>query len=271
MEYDSREQHLPPEERIRKLEQELSEANGREIVYKEKIDSLEKKLKEAQEESERDPLTGLYNRRFFNKSLDKMIVGADESPVLDERRANINNQEVGLIVVDADQFKHINDTYGHAAGDEVLKSVSRALDTLNKREATDIVARTGGDEFVVLLPGMSEEMAAERARNLWSIIREFKVRAGDDLIPITISLGVGSLKLTGVKDALFAEEIRLKGSDLPPDEIHEKLEEMKKELFAEFLGQVDEAMYAVKKEKGSDQIARVSEVKNKEKLPDEAA
>ena len=52
MEYDS-EQHLPPEERIRKLEQELSEANGREIVYKEKIDSLEKKLKEAQEESER--------------------------------------------------------------------------------------------------------------------------------------------------------------------------------------------------------------------------
>ncbi len=145
------------------------------------------------------------------------------------------------------------------------------MDTLNKREATDIVARTGGDEFVILLPGMSEEMAAERASNLWSIIREFKVRAGEDLIPITISLGVGSLKLTGVKDALYAEEIRLKGSDLPPNEINAKLEEKKKEIFAEFLDQVDEAMYAVKKEKGSDQIARVSEIQNKEMPPDEAA
>lgn len=254
---EGREQSINPESRITELEARVRE--------------LEERNRELEELSYRDPLTGLYNRRFFDESLNKMVVGGDESPVLDDRRTNIDNREVGVIVVDADQFKHINDTYGHAAGDEVLKSVSRALDTLNKREATDIVARTGGDEFVILLPGMSEEMAAERARNLWSIVREFKVRAGDDLIPITISLGVGSLKLTGVKDALYAEEIRLKGSDLPPDKIHINLEEKKKELFAAFLDQVDEAMYAVKKERGSDQIARVSEIQNKEKLPNEAA
>lgn len=254
---EGREQSINPESRITELEALVRD--------------LEERNRELEKLSKHDPLTGLYNRRFFDESLDKMIVGGDESPVLDERRANTDNREVGVIVVDADQFKHINDTYGHAAGDEVLKSVSRALEILNKREATDIVARTGGDEFVVLLPGMSEEMAAERARNLWSIVREFKVKAGDDLIPITISLGVGSLKLTGVKDALYAEEIRLKGSDLPPDKIRINLEEKKKELFASFLDQVDEAMYAVKKEKGSDQIARVSEIQNKEKLPDEAA
>lgn len=254
---EGREQSINPESRITELEARVRE--------------LEERNRELEKLSNHDPLTGLYNRRFFEESLDKMIVGGDESPVLDERRANTDNREVGVIVVDADQFKHINDTYGHAAGDEVLKSVSRALEILNKRETTDIVARTGGDEFVVLLPGMSEEMAAERARNLWSIVREFKVKAGDDLIPITISLGVGSLKLTGVKDALYAEEIRLKGSDLPPDKIRINLEEKKKELFASFLDQVDEAMYAVKKEKGSDQIARVSEIQNKEKLPDEAA
>lgn len=252
-------------------EQSFNPEKARIAELEARVRELEERNRDLEKLSYRDPLTGLYNRRFFDESLDKMIVGGDESPVLDERRANTDNREVGVIVVDADQFKHINDTYGHAAGDEVLKSVSRALDTLNKREATDIVARTGGDEFVVLLPGMSEEMAAERARNLWSIIREFKVRAGDDLIPITISLGVGSLKLTGIKDALYAEEIRLKGSDLPPDEIHSKLEKKKKEIFAEFLDQVDEAMYAVKKERGSDQIARVSEIQNKEKLPNEAA
>jgi len=252
---------LSPEEQIKKENAEL----------KTRVRELEKRNAELERLSYRDSLTGLYNRRFFDESLYKLIVGGNESPVLDERRAGTDNREVGVIVVDADQFKHINDTYGHAAGDEVLKSVSRALETLNKREATDIVARTGGDEFVVLLPGMTEEMAVERATNLWSIIREFKVRAGEDLIPITISLGVGSLKLTGIKDALHTEEIKLKGNDLPPDQIQIKLEEKKKELFSAFLDQVDEAMYAVKKEKGRDQIARVSEIKKEEKLSDEAA
>ena len=252
---------LSPEEQIKKENAEL----------KTQVCELKKRNAELERLSYCDSLTGLYNRRFFDESLYKLIVGGNESPVLDERRAGTDNREVGVIVVDADQFKHINDTYGHAAGDEVLKSVSRALETLNKREATDIVARTGGDEFVVLLPGMTEEMAAERATNLWSIIREFKVRAGEDLIPITISLGVGSLKLTGIKDALYTEEIQLKGNDLPPDQIQIKLEEKKKELFSAFLDQVDEAMYAVKKEKGRDQIARVSEIKKEEKLSDEAA
>ena len=268
MENEHSMRELSPDEQIKKENTELK-TRVRELEQRNK--ELEKEKIELTQLSYRDSLTGLYNRRFFDESLDKMIVGGDESPVLDERRANGNSQEVGVIVVDADQFKHINDTYGHAAGDEVLKSVSRALDTLNKREATDIVARTGGDEFVVLLPGMTEEMAAERATNLWSIIREFKVRAGEDLIPITISLGVGSLKLTGIKDVLYAEEIQLKGNDLPPDQIQIKLEEKKKELFSAFLDQVDEAMYAVKKEKGRDQIARVSEIKKEEKLSDEAA
>src|SRR3989344_6982622 len=253
---EGQEQSLNPEIRI--------------VELKTRVRELEQKNAELTQLSCRDSLTGLYNRRFFDESLDKMIAGGDESPVLDERRANGNSQEVGVIVVDADQFKHINDTYGHAAGDEVLKSVSRALDTLNKREATDIVARTGGDEFVILLPGMTEEMAAERAQNLWSIVRQFKVKAGEELVPVTISLGVGSLKLDGVRDALRAEEIQLKGDGLPPEKVGIALEEKKKELFGAFLDQVDDAMYVVKKEKGRDQIARISEIQTKEKSSDEA-
>ena len=143
MENEHSMRELSPDEQIKKENTELK-TRVRELEQRNK--ELEKEKIELTQLSYRDSLTGLYNRRFFDESLDKMIVGGDESPVLDERRANGNSQEVGVIVVDADQFKHINDTYGHAAGDEVLKSVSRALDTLNKREATDIVARTGGDD-----------------------------------------------------------------------------------------------------------------------------
>ena len=258
------------EERMTELESRLRDVESQNEALKTENLKLAKEKAELAELSYRDSLTGLYNRRFFDESLGKMVA-EDESPVMDERRTNTNKQEVGVIVVDADQFKHINDTYGHAAGDEVLKSVSRALDTLNKREATDIVARTGGDEFVILLPGMTEEMAAERAQNLWSIVRQFKVKAGEELVPVTISLGVGSLKLDGVRDALRAEEIQLKGDGLPPEKVGIALEEKKKELFGAFLDQVDDAMYVVKKEKGRDQIARISEIQTKEKSSDEAA
>src|SRR3989344_8611527 len=105
MENEHSMRELSPDEQIKKENTEL----------KTRVRELEQKNAELTQLSYRDSLTGLYNRRFFDESLDKMIVGGDESPVLDERRANGNNREVGVIVVDADQFKHINDTYGHAA------------------------------------------------------------------------------------------------------------------------------------------------------------
>lgn len=96
-----------------------------------------------------DPLTALPNRQLFRDRLDQELV-----------RAGRANELLGLLYVDLDQFKHINDTLGHAAGDELLRIVSDRLRTVIKE--TDTVARLGGDEFVLILPQLASPEAAGR-------------------------------------------------------------------------------------------------------------
>jgi len=133
----------------------------------------------------RDPLTGLYNRRYLEEMLEREI-----------RRAIRSDQSLGLLMLDLDHFKRFNDTYGHDAGDAVLREAAMFL-ARNVR-AEDIVCRFGGEEFVVILPTASVEAAASRAERLRSKLRDLTVlHQGRSLGAITVSVGVADVPRHG--------------------------------------------------------------------------
>lgn len=136
-------------------------------------------------QSIRDPLTGLFNRRFLEESLDREM-----------HRARRNNQTLGVMMVDLDHFKRFNDDFGHEAGDAVLQAVGHLLKT-NVR-AEDVPCRYGGEEFAVLLPGATLEVAAARAETLRAAAVELKVVSGGrSLGAITFSVGVAAFPQHG--------------------------------------------------------------------------
>ena len=102
---------------------------------------LEEKTRELRRLTEIDVLTGIYNRRYFNKTFEQ-----------EWKRATREKYPLTLILIDFDHFKQINDTYGHLAGDEYLTESARVM-TLTFRRSTDMVVRYGGEEFVIVLPG----------------------------------------------------------------------------------------------------------------------
>jgi diguanylate cyclase (GGDEF)-like protein len=130
-------------------------------------------LAEARRVSERDPLTGALNRRGLSRAIDREAA----------RRARYGG-DLSVLLADVDKFKSINDTYGHAVGDEVLKAVARALQTAI-REA-DSVARYGGDEFLVLMPATGPEDAEIARERLGQELD--KVGSANDP-PFSVSLG----------------------------------------------------------------------------------
>jgi diguanylate cyclase (GGDEF)-like protein len=128
--------------------------------------------------AERDPLTGVANRRAFNRAL----AGIHHRPGATRAGA--------LVLIDLDNFKQVNDRLGHQRGDEVLRDVARAIQ--RRVRDTDVVARLGGDEFAVVLPGVDSERAQTVADDLRAAIRD----ACMDLPPraaIDASVGVASL------------------------------------------------------------------------------
>ena len=126
-----------------------------------------------------DGLTGLYNRRYMNAHLDRRIMEIDDSA-----------KPVSVLMFDIDHFKRVNDSFGHAAGDAVLKVLAaRVLDSLRD---SDMVARFGGEEFVAILPDTPAEVARSVAERLCVRIAEqpFAIPGRDQPIRVTISIGV---------------------------------------------------------------------------------
>ena len=158
------------------------------------------RLREAlRSQSIKDPLTGLYNRRYLTEMLDREI-----------RRAVRGEQALGILMLDLDHFKKFNDTYGHDAGDTVLRETAAFLSKSIRVE--DIVCRFGGEEFVVILPTADVNAAHGRAERIRSKIRELTVlHQGQSLGRITISVGVAALPLHGTtpKDLLEAADAAL--------------------------------------------------------------
>ena len=131
--------------------------------------------------SMRDPLTGLYNRRYL-----------EETMVRELPRARRLGDNVGVMVLDLDHFKDLNDTHGHEAGDHVLERVGELL-----REATrgsDIACRFGGEEFAVILPGASLFVARQRAEAIRAAVETMEIDvAGEHLAGVTVSIGVAAM------------------------------------------------------------------------------
>lgn len=144
------------------------------------VEQLEDCLKAAREESSRDPLTGLCNRRQFDIMLDEAILAAGNE-----------NTPLSLLMVDIDHFKPFNDEHGHVAGDSALRYVASCLKSNIKEH--DTAARYGGEEFVVILSHTSVEHAmsvAERIRHLINSRHLVKKATGESMGRISVSIGV---------------------------------------------------------------------------------
>jgi diguanylate cyclase (GGDEF)-like protein len=140
--------------------------------------SLIKDREQQRQLAVRDGLTGLYNRRAFNELLVTAIANED-------RR---EGGRLGLVIVDLDHFKNLNDTYGHPAGDAALRSAARLL--AQHLRKGDQAARYGGEEFVVILPGSDEKRAAQAAERLRSAIEKHRLVFEGARIPLAASFGV---------------------------------------------------------------------------------
>lgn len=138
-----------------------------------------------------DPLTGLMNRLSYERRLRE-----------EWNRAQRTNTSIGIVVVDLDNFKVINDTYGHAVGDTVLAQVGRQLEA--SMRSYDVVARFGGDEFVALCLGCDPGQIDIPIRRLLDSISEICIPAGSDKISISASIGA-AVRHDGFEDSLPEE------------------------------------------------------------------
>lgn len=164
---------------------ESGDVLNRKLVDSQKeIEVLRETLARVSMESERDPLTNLYNRQAFDRRMAERIAEAVEE-----------DTELALLMIDVDHFKTFNDTFGHLIGDEVLKIVSRALtDTV---KGMDTVVRFGGEEFAIILPRtpLGGAMIVAEAIRKAIANKELKHRdTGDSYGVITVSIGVAGFR-----------------------------------------------------------------------------
>lgn len=144
------------------------------------------KLRESlQVQAVRDALTGLYNRRYLEQALEREL-----------RRSVREKTPVALLMADIDFFKRVNDTMGHAAGDDVLRDLGRFLES--QLRTYDIACRFGGEEFILILPGSSVENATRHAERIRTGMKDVAFASeGKPIGPLTISIGVAAYPADG--------------------------------------------------------------------------
>ena len=159
--------------------EKVIQCNIRDITErKEAQDALLKSEALLREVSVRDHLTGLFNRRYMEETLEREL-----------HRASRTQLSIGIILLDVDDFKRFNDTYGHAAGDSILRELGILL--LRHVRGDDIPCRYGGDEFIIVLPDASRKITRERAEHLCELSHQFNIQIGGKMLEaVTLSLGV---------------------------------------------------------------------------------
>ncbi|WP_019676813.1 tetratricopeptide repeat-containing diguanylate cyclase [Arsukibacterium perlucidum] len=174
-----------------------------------KVRQSNRKLREANKQLEyqslRDPLTGLFNRRALQDNMQRRSKFG--------RRISDNNTHAnGFLLLDVDYFKKINDSYGHAAGDEVLKQLSARLIAVCREQ--DLVIRWGGEEFLLYLDNIQPEQVAGFCQRILEVIASEPVACEDKLIPVSASGGFIHLPFAGIDETELDWERALQIADM---------------------------------------------------------
>ena len=148
--------------------------------------------------ADHDPLTHLFNRRRLQEELDEAIA-----------RAKRYGQSGALVIVDLDQFKYVNDTSGHPAGDRLLEGLGESLPRVLRE--VDVIARLGGDEFAIVLGKADEAEAVQVAKKILAHIQETEIRVGDRVHKVSASIGITLFPQHGdtVQDLLAHADLAL--------------------------------------------------------------
>ncbi|HET6383424.1 MAG TPA: diguanylate cyclase [Armatimonadota bacterium] len=151
-------------------------------------DSLRERARRLEEQSVRDALTGLYNRRLMDERLSEELARADRYGLV-----------VSYLMIDIDFFKQVNDTLGHSAGDDALQQVAALISRCAR--SSDVVARYGGEEFALILPQTSLREAYEVAERVRRRVGENPIRLAIGERAVTVSVGVASFPGPGIHDS----------------------------------------------------------------------
>jgi diguanylate cyclase (GGDEF)-like protein/PAS domain S-box-containing protein len=160
-------------------DEKVIQCNIRDITERKQAqDALLESQELLREQSVRDHLTGLFNRRYMEETLERELL-----------RASRKQLSLGIIMLDVDNLKRYNDTYGHAAGDAILRELGELL--LKNIRGEDVPSRYGGDEFIIVLPDASREVTQERAELLRQNAHHIPIPfEGQQLDTPTLSIGV---------------------------------------------------------------------------------
>jgi diguanylate cyclase (GGDEF)-like protein/PAS domain S-box-containing protein len=160
-------------------DKKVIQCNIRDISERKHLqDALLKSESFLREQSVRDHLTGLFNRRYLEETLEREL-----------HRASRNQHSLSIIMLDVNDFKRYNDIYGHATGDAILRKLGSLLLSHFRRE--DISSRYGGDEFIIVLPDASKEITLELAERLREQVRHLNIQIdGHSMMTLTLSIGI---------------------------------------------------------------------------------
>jgi diguanylate cyclase len=185
---------------IEKLLKELSSATTRSTVLEENflqttkdLDQIKDSLKQAEQHSNTDALTGLANRRALEAFLRSAQISAMES-----------GTPLSILMIDIDHFKKFNDSYGHQVGDQVLRLVGKVVQD-SVREC-DMAARYGGEELMAILPGAPLDVCAEVSERIRRRVAEARLTrraTGEEIASVTISIGVAQFRMGETADGMI--------------------------------------------------------------------